>query len=75
MYYLVYKLICNPTLWIIKEDLDLDFILINHSKISKNQSEKYYIFQNKFITDDNNEFKRFRIFKQTKQDELLYTLG
>ena len=75
MYYLVYKLICNPTLWIVKEDLDLDFILINHSKISKNQSEKYYIFQNKFITDDNNEFKRFRIFKQTKQDELLYTLG
>ena len=35
MYYLVYKLISNPTLWIIKEDLDLDYIFVDHRKFQK----------------------------------------
>lgn len=75
MYYLVYKLISNPTLWIIKEDLDLDYIFVDHSEISKNKIEKYYIFENKFIKKFDNGFKRFKIFKYTKDYELLYILG
>ena len=30
MYYLVYKLICNPTLWLVKEDIDLEYIFQDH---------------------------------------------
>lgn len=75
MYYLIYKLISNPTLWIIKEDLDLDFIFLDHSDISKNKIEKYYIFENKFINKFENDFTRFKEFKYTKDYELLYILG
>jgi hypothetical protein len=75
MYYLVYKLISNPTLWIIKEDLELDYIFADHNDISKNKIEKYYIFENKFINNCDDNFKRFKILKFTKDYELLYTLG
>lgn len=75
MYYLVYKLISNPILWIIKEDLDLYYIFVDHNQIPKNTIEKYYIFENKFIKKFDNNFKRFKIFKYTNDHELLYTLG
>ena len=77
MYYLVYKLISNPTLWIIKEDLDLDYIFADHSEIRENKIEKYYIFESKFIKKKifYTNFKRFKIFKYTNDYELLYTLG
>ena len=75
MYYLVYKLICNPTLWLVKEDIELDYIFQDHDKIIKNKVEKYYIFENKYIKDYDYNFKRFQIFKYTVGDELLYTLG
>lgn len=75
MYYLVYKLTSNPTLWIIKEDLDLDYIFADHNEIPINKIEKYYIFENKSIKKFDNNFKRYEIFKYTDDHDLLYTLG
>ncbi len=62
MYYLVYKLVCNPTLWLVKEDIDLEYIFQDHDKFIKNKIEKYYIFENKYIKDFNENFKRFQKF-------------
>ena len=75
MYYLVYEVIPNSTLWIVKEKSDLDSIFIDHKDISKNKIEKYYIFENKLIKESDEDFKRFKVFKYTKDYELLYTLG
>ena len=61
MFYLVYKLYSNPLLWIIKEDLDLDFIWEDHLVVKKNNIELYYIFQNKKIKKNKEKFKRFKI--------------
>ena len=76
MYYLVYKLECNPSLWIVKKDIDLEYIFENHNKFIENKIEKYYVFENNYIENlNNNDFKRFQKFKYSKEYKLLYTLG
>ena len=74
MFYLVYKLYSNPLLWIIKEDLDLDFIWEDHLVVKKNNIELYYIFQNKKIKKNKEKIKRFKILKINKDYELLHIL-
>jgi hypothetical protein len=61
-YYLVYKVITMPTMWIVKVE-DNKWPLFDHIDKFRSKTEKYYVIK-KYVTDIDKELatKRFKIF-------------
>ena len=65
-YYLVYNILPNSTMWIVKVD-DNKWDLFNHIENFSSKTERYYIIK-KYVSniDEELKIKRFSIFNKTK---------
>ena len=70
-YYLLYKLLTKPTMWIVKVE-DRKEPLFNHIDKFRSKTEKYYVIK-KYVTDIDIELatKRFKIFKPSQDCYIL----
>ena len=70
-YYLVYKLLTYPTMWIVKVD-DNKWDLFDHIDNFSSKKEKYYIIK-KYVSNIEEELKtkRFANFNKTKDCYIL----
>ena len=64
-YYLVYKIVTRPTMWIVKVD-DIKWNLFDHIENFSSKTERYYIIK-KYVSNIEDELKtkRFTIFNKT----------
>jgi hypothetical protein len=70
-YYLIYKLLTKPTMWIVKVE-DSKWPLFDHIDKFRSKTEKYYVIK-KYVTDIDTELatKRFTIFKPSRDCYIL----
>jgi hypothetical protein len=72
-YYLLYKLVSSPLLWIILVSDD-KYILYDRIENFKSNYEQYYIIK-RYVTDLEEQLntERFILFKKNKYDIIIYT--
>ena len=70
-YYLLYKLLTKPTMWIVKVE-DSKWPLFDHIDKFRSKTEKYYVIK-KYVIDIDTELatKRFTIFKPSQDCYIL----
>tara|TARA_Y100000389_G_scaffold192924_1_gene221114 strand:+ start:9327 stop:9578 length:252 start_codon:yes stop_codon:yes gene_type:complete len=70
-FYLLYKIISSPNLWIVTTSEDVDYLYDKIDNVKSTEEEYYLIKRNIYNKEEFVDTKQFTIFKQNKHDIII----